>query len=81
MAREKKNWKIIVTVRSNCVVVCRFTQKNICTAEDIHNVTNMTIAGQRFGKHVPAATNKRGINTRCYEGRSLQINLVQDAFP
>jgi hypothetical protein len=32
-------------------------------------VTNMTTAGQRFDKHVPAAMNIRGINTRCYEGR------------
>jgi hypothetical protein len=26
-----------------------------------HIVVNMTIARQRFGKHVPAAKNKRGI--------------------
>jgi hypothetical protein len=44
-------------------------------------VTNMTIAGQRLGKHVPAAKNRRGINLRCYEGRSLQTNSVQRAFP
>jgi hypothetical protein len=37
----------------------------------------MTITGQWFGKHVPAATNRRGINTRCYEDRSLQTNSVQ----
>jgi hypothetical protein len=35
----------------------------------------MTIAGQRFGKHVPAATNRRGINTCCYEDRSSTRRL------
>jgi hypothetical protein len=37
----------------------------------IYIVTNMTTAGQRFGKHVPAATNRHGINTRCYESRPV----------
>jgi hypothetical protein len=44
-------------------------------------VTNMTIAGKRFSEHVPAATNRCGINTHCYEIRSLQTNSVQGAFP
>jgi hypothetical protein len=30
-------------------------------------VTNMTIAGQRFGKHVPSATNRRS-NTQSVRG-------------
>jgi hypothetical protein len=42
----------------------------------INNVTNMIISGQRFVKHIPTATNRCGINTRCYEGRSLQINSI-----
>jgi hypothetical protein len=41
----------------------------------------MIIAGQRFGKHVPVATNRRVINTRCYEGRYPQTNSVVCAFP
>jgi hypothetical protein len=44
-------------------------------------VMKMTIAGQRFRDYVPAAKNRRGINTRCYEGRSLQTNSAQGAFP
>jgi hypothetical protein len=42
-------------------------------------VTNMTIAGQQFGKHVPATMDR--LNTCCYEGRSLQTSSVQGAFP
>jgi hypothetical protein len=47
----------------------------------INNVINMTIAGQRFDEHVPNATNRPGINALCYEGRFLQTNSVQGAFP
>jgi hypothetical protein len=36
----------------------------------------MTIAGQRFRKHVPAATNRCRINARYYEGRSLQTDQL-----
>jgi hypothetical protein len=41
----------------------------------------MTISGQRFDEHIPAEKNRPGIITRCYEGRFLQNNSVQDVFP
>jgi hypothetical protein len=44
-------------------------------------VTEQPIAGQRFSKHVPAATNRLGTNTRYYKGRSQRTNSVQGAFP
>jgi hypothetical protein len=47
---------------------------------DNDTVTNMIISRHRFGKHVPAATNRRGIIEYCYEGRLLQTNSVQGAF-
>jgi hypothetical protein len=47
----------------------------------LYIVTNVSIAGQRFGDHVPDAMNRRGINARCREGRSLMTNLVRGTFP
>jgi hypothetical protein len=52
---------------------------DIAITKDI--VTNMMIAVQRFSEHVPVVTIRREINKRCYEGRSLQTNWVEGAFP